>query len=700
MPLQKLTLKPGVNRENTRYTSESGWYETDKVRFRQGTPESIGGWVRISSNTFFGVCRSLWNWVTLEGLNLLGVGTHLKFYIENGGAYRDITPHRVTNSLSNPFTTVSGSATVTVTDTNLGYENNDFVTFYGATSVGGLTISGEYQISYASAGVTSTTYTITAASTASADATGGGTVYASYQINTQPPIEVPLTGWGAGTWGAGSWGNGGTNTQGLGISNHANWGQDLLFGQRGGALYYWAAALGVSPTTATITIASPAVVTAVVNVTEGQAVAFSTTEALPTGIIPGTVYFAKNVVGANFNLAATVGGTAITTTGTQSGTHTLLTNGVPLTTMMGATETPLTQTFFLVSDQSRFLICFGTNDVYLTTFDPMLIRWSDQESLTDWVPAVTNQAGSIRLSRGSKIVTALQSRQEIFVWTDQSVYSLQYVGPPYVWNSQLLGDNVTIIGPNAAAIAASVLYWMGPDKFYVYDGTVKTLKCDLRQYIYDDINQTQPEQVFASTNEGFNEIWFFYCSANSSVVDRYVVYNYLEAIWYHGTMGRTAWLDTGLRPYPIAATYTYNLVDHESGVDDNESGTAQPINAYVQSAQFDIGDGDQFSFIWRMLPDITFRGSTDSSDPAVVFTLQPLKNSGSGYNVPKSVAGPSANATASVVGTVPIDIDEFTGQVYIRVRGRQMSMRVESNKLGTHSQLGSPRIDIRPDGRR
>jgi hypothetical protein len=326
----------------------------------------------------------------------------------------------------------------------------------------------------------------------------------------------------------------------------------------------------------------------------------------------------------------------------------------------------------------------------------MLVRWSDQESVTNWTPAITNQAGSIRLSHGSEIVTAMQSRQEILIWTDSSMYSLQYLGPPFVWGHQLLADNVSIAGPNASAIASGVVYWMGIDKFYKYDGRTNTLRCDLRQYIFQDINTSQAEQIFASTNEGFNEVWWFYCSANSTTVDKYVVYNYLEDAWYYGTMARTAWLDSGLRQFPIAATYTYNLVNQESGVDDNETGTALPINAYITSSEFDIGDGHNFGFVWRMLPDITFRGS-DSGTPQVTMTLLPLQNSGSGYNVPPSVGGVDSGTVARV-GTYTIE--QFTGQINTRVRGRQMSFKVESDQIGTTWQLGAPRIDIRPDGRR
>jgi hypothetical protein len=320
----------------------------------------------------------------------------------------------------------------------------------------------------------------------------------------------------------------------------------------------------------------------------------------------------------------------------------------------------------------------------------------DQESVTDWTPPATNQDGSIRLSHGSEIVTAVQTRQEIVVFTDSSIYSLQYQGPPVVWSSQLLGDNISIAGQNAATVASGVIYWMGVDKFYKYDGRVGTLRCDLRQYIYQDINLAQWSQVFSGTNEGFNEVWWFYCSATSNSVDKYVTYNYAEDVWAYGTMARTAWLDSGLRDYPLAATYSYNLVNHEQGNDNRETATTLPIEAVIGSAEFDIDDGDHFGFVWRMLPDITFRGS-DTTSPQVTMTLIPMQNSGSGYNNPISLGG---NADATVTRTSETVIEQFTGQVYVRVRGRQMIMQVSSNQLGCSWQLGSPRIDIKQDGRR
>ena len=698
MPLQKIQLKPGVNREGTRYSNEGGFYESDNVRFRQGTPEKIGGWLRISAYTFLGICRSLGNWVTLGYQNLIGVGTHLKFYLENGGAYYDITPTQTVHTLTNPFATVNGSAIVTVTDATGGYINNGFVTFTGSTAVGGLTILGEFQITY-SAG---TTYTITFTSAATSTTTGGGTVYAVYQVNPGSSIVSPLSGWGSGPWASGTWGNSAASAEALRIWNQFNFGEDLLYGPRGAPLYYWDATIGYQAATITLTIATPCVVTTTINLLDLTPIVLETSGALPTGLLVGTIYYTRYVSPTTFNLSLTPAGALIDTSGTQSGTHKISQRGVLLSALATASNVPLSQIFFLVSDASRFVICLGTNDIGSSVVNPMLVRWSDQEDPSMWTPSITNQSGSITLSHGSTIVTAIQSKQEIVIFTDSALYSLQYLGPPYVWGSQLLGDNTSLAGPNAVTLAAGIIYWMGVDKFYKYDGRLQALTCDLLRYVYNDIDRVQFAQVYASTNEGFNEVWWFYPSNGSTTNDSYVIYNYVENIWYYGTMARTAWLDSGLQDYPIAATYSNNLVSHELGVDDGTAATAVPITAFITSSQFDIGDGHNFAFVWRMLPDLTFNGSTDGATPSLTMQLLPLQNSGSGFNNPKSVGGDSSSAEGVVTATqsYPIDLDTYNGQLNIRVRARQMAMKISSNTLGTQWQMGAPRIDIRPDGRR
>jgi hypothetical protein len=577
-------------------------------------PQKIGGWVRLSSATFLGVCRSMLNWVTLQRQNLVSVGTNLKYYIERGGAYFDVTPIRATATLTNPFTTTSGSATVLVTDTAHGALQNDFVTFSGASAVGGLTLNGEFQISF----ISEDTYNITSATNASSSATGGGTVTATYQINTGSEIAVPFTGWSAGTWGSNTWGNSGTTLSPIRLWSQANFGEDLFFTYRGGELFYWDAS------------------------------------------------------------------------------NDLTTRAVYVSSLSGASDVPTIVNKAFVSDIFRFAFCFGANDLGLSALDPMLIRWSDQEDVANWTPAATNQAGSLRLSRGSEIVTAIQARQEVLVWTDTALYGLQYLGAPEVWGAQLLGDNITIASTNAAVYSGNIAYWMGTDKFYSYDGTVKTLPCSVRSYVFNDFNFSQYAQVVAGTNERFDEIWWFYCSAGVTQNDRYVVYNYLQDIWYYGTLSRSAWIDSDLRENPMAATYSNNLVNHEVGYDNQEGATASAITATITSSEFDLDDGDKFMFINRMLPDVTFDGSTVSA-PAATMTLLPMQNSGSGYNNPLSEGGTNTS-TVTRLATVPIE--KFTGQVFVRVRGRQMAFTMESTEIGVAWKLGIPRLDMRPDGRR
>jgi hypothetical protein len=633
MPLKKLLLKPGVNRENTRYTTEGGWYESDKIRFRQGTPEKLGGWQPVTTTTFQGVCRSLWNWATLGGLDLISLGTNLKFYILSGVIYYDITPIRTTRALTNPFVATASSSTLTVTDTAHGGLTGDFVTFSGAVGLGGnvtaAVLNSEYRITVLDANTYTVTLSVVANATDASGSPGGGaSVSAAYQISVGPDDQRVLTGWGAGGWGYGTWGDGQGALSTLRIWSQDNFGEDLIFAPRGGPIYYWPA----------------------------------------TGI------------------------------GTS--------RGVSLSGLLGASDVPVVQNYIFVSDVSRFVFAFGCNDYGSVTQDSMLIRWSDQESATNWTPDATTQAGSVRLSRGSEIVTCLQTRQEIVTWTDSAVYSLQYVGAPAVWSTTLIGDNISIISQNSASLGSGVVYWMGVDKFYKYDGRVQTLRCDLRQFIFGDINLQQSQQVFSGTNEGFNEIWWFYCSAGSTTIDRYVIYNYTElndeGVWYYGSMSRTAWIDSGINNFPIATTYnpateTGRTINHESGVDDNIDGNPIAMNSLISSSEFDIDDGDHFGFVWRIVPDVTFRGSTGAVTPQVTMTLIPMQNSGSGANNPISSGG-NSSATIQRIATVPIE--EFTGQVYVRVRGRQMILQVDCNTLGTQWQLGAPRIDIKQDGRR
>jgi len=621
MPLQKLAFKPGVNREKTRYANETGWYECNKIRFRQQLPEKIGGWQRISGNSFQGVCRSLWAWVTLIGVKLVGVGTHLKFYIEKGGEYHDITPIRATTTNAATFAASNGSTTITVTDSSHGAALGDFVTFSSAVSLGGVitaaVLNAEHQIVSVPSANTYT-FTSSVAANSSDSGNGGSATDAAYQISTGPETVSPRSGWGAGEWSESTWSNGGASPVSLRLWSQSNFGEDLVFAPRGGALYYWDA------------------------------------------------------------------------------TNDVTTRGVLVSSLSGASNVPTKQNKVFISDINRFVFSLGVNTLGTSVLDPMLIRWSDQEDVTNWTPSATNQAGSLRLSIGAEIITAIQSRQALNIWTDSALYSLQYLGGQIVWGAQLIVDNISIASPNAVATANGVSYWMGKDKFYIHDGRAQPLPCDLLRHVFSDFNLAELDQVFGGTNEEFHEIWWFYCSAGSTTIDSYVIYNYQDKIWYYGTLARTAWLDSGMRSFPLAATYNYNLVNHEQGINDNETDTEAAINAYITSGEFDLNDGHKFSFVWRVVPDITFNGSTTES-PSATMTLYPLRNSGSGYNSPASEGGDSSG-TITRSATVPVEA--YTDQINTRVRGRQMAVKIESTASGVQWQLGVPRLDMRPDGRR
>jgi hypothetical protein len=653
MPLQKLQFTPGVNRESTTLANEGTWFECDKVRFRSGYPEKIGGWVLDPgrSNTasgallppsgmYWGVARHLWAYLTLNGRNLLAIGTNLKFYLEEGvgGVVYDITPIRETTAAGAvTFAATNGSATITVTDTSHGASPGDFVTFSGAVSLGGNITASVLNREYRIVSVpTSSTYTITATATANSSdsGNGGSNTVGAYQINTRSAVSTATFGWGAGGWGGQTFGEANTGwgqSQTTQISvqaalwSSANFGEYLIINPRNGALYMQIPSAGIG--------------------TYNRAVLLSST---------------------------------------SSGAY------------QTDSSCPSKCALVMVSDASRFVLAFGANDYGSSTQDPLLVRWSGQEDYKVWAPAVDNQAGSYRLSHGSRIVSAIQTRQEIVVFTDASLYSMQYIGPPYVWKFDILGDNISIIGPNAVALAGNVVYWMGVDKFYVYSGRVETLPCTLRQYVFSDINLDQAEQCFASTNEGYNEVWWFYCSANSTTVDKYVVYNYLEKTWYYGTMARTAWLDSPLRTTPTAAAYDGKIVYHEVGVDDGSVNPPVAIDAYVQSADFNIGDGHNYGFVWRMIPDLTFDNSNVEA-PTAYYTLKPRQNPGSNYNPESESTITSAN---NYSGQRTYTVQQFTQILYVRVRGRQMAFRVGSDTLGVAWQLGAPAIDIRPDGRR
>jgi len=614
MPLQKLQFRPGIVRDLTGYTTEGGWRVSNLVRFRYGFPETIGGWAKVSNDTFLGTCRSMLNWTTLSGDNILGMGTHLKYYLERGGQFNDITPLRATVTLTSPFTATNGSSVINVYDFDHGCTDGDFVTFSGATGLGGnvtnTILNQEYQITY----VDDDNYTITVSVTANASDTGnGGTVTAAYQINTGLDTQVGGTGWGAGTWGRGTWGSAAslsaTNT--LRLWAQDNYGEDLVFNVRNGGIYYWDASMGYS--TRGVTLAS-----------------LSTDPSVPT-------------------LAAQV----------------------------------------LVSDRDRHVIAFGANQGGSTAQDPLLIRFSSQEDPGDWTPTATNTAGDLRLGNGSTIVKAVETKREILVFTDTSLYSMQFIGPPYTFGIQTISTNISINGYNSSIPIDDTVFWMGDREFYVYTGKTDPLQCPLKDYVFNDFNFDERDKVYAALNSEYNEVTWFYPSASSSENDRYVTFNYREQVWTYGNLARTAWLDHGVRQYPQATSVDNYLYNHEFGVDDGSTTPATPLNAYIESSPLDIGDGNQFSFVRRIIPDVTFINSTN--DPRLDMVIKTQNYPGSNY-----VAG----SDSSVVRTATVPVEQYTQVSDIRLRGRSVILRIESNRVGTSWRLGSPRIEIQPDGRR
>ena len=636
MPLQKLQFKAGINKDVTPYSNEGGWVDGDKIRFRLGYPEKIGGWLKYSANTFQGVCRALHNWIALDGSNFLGVGTHLKYYIEEGGAFNDITPLRDTTAAGDvTFSASNGSSSITVSDTNHGANINDFVTFSGAATLGGLitadVLNQEYQIdSVTSSGV----YVITAKDPTTGNAVtanssdsgnGGSSVVGAYQINAGLNSQVGGTGWGAGTWGSGGWGLASAITTATEIRlwSHDNFGEDLIMNARDSNLYYWDKSTGLSA------------------------------------------------------------------------------RAVEVSTKAGAKSVPTVAKQVLVSDQDRHVIAFGCDAINSSssaaqgngTQDPLLIRFSSQENAVDWYPTTSNTAGDLILGSGSEFVQAVETKREILVWTDTSLHSMRFIGPPFTFGLQQLASNITIMGPNAAVATEDVVYWMGIDNFYVYSGQTQQLECTVKDHVFADFNLSQTDKVYGGVNSEFSEVIWLYCSDTNSVAnggdgenDRYVIYNYKDTIWYYGTINRSAWLDRGTRAYPIAAEGAY-LYNHEFEYDDDGSA----MNSYIESAPMDIQDGDNFSLVTKVIPDLTFVGSTSLASPQATFTLKSRTEPGAAY---------SNTSSGTAVRTASSPVETFTEQLNLRTRGRSFAVRVESAALGTKWKLGSPRVDIRPDGKR
>lgn len=623
MPLTKLQFRPGINREITSYSNEGGWVDCDKIRFRFGYPEKIGGWEKYSSSTYLGSARALHNWIALDGSNYLGVGTHLKYYIEEGTAFSDITPIRATTAAGDvTFSATNGSTTLTVSDTSHGAQESDFVTFSGAVTLGGVVtanvLNQEYQITSI---VDANSYKVELAAAANASDTGNGgsSVVGTYQISVGLDTSVGGTGWGAGTWGRDGWGeaaSGGlTTVNEIRLWSHDNFGEDLIINPRDSAIYYWDKSSG------------------------------------------------------------------------------LATRAVEIGTLGGASQTPVIAKQVLVSDQDRHVLAFGCNPQGSSTQDPLLIRFSDQESLTEWNATATTTAGDLRLGSGSTFVQAIETKREILVWTDTALHSLRFIGPPFTFGLQQLSSNITIMGPNAAVATEDFVFWMGIDNFYIYAGQTQQLPCPVKDKVFLDFNLNQTNKVYAGINSEFGEVIWLYPSDTNAVAnggngqnDRYVIYNYNEKVWYYGSITRSAWLDRGTRSFPIAAGGGY-LYNHELGFDDD--GVA--MNSFIESAPIDIGDGDKFVYVRRIIPDLTFNGSTNLSSPQATFTLKTRDFPGQSF---------SDDSTGTVTRTASSPVETFTNQLHMRARGRSFAMKIDSEALGARWKLGSPRIDIREDGRR
>ena len=790
MPLSKIQLNPGINKEVTRNTNEQGWYDCDKVRFRQGFPEKIGGWRRIGTNTFAGVCRSLHQWLSNAFVKYTGVGTSSKFYVENEQEYFDVTPLRLTATLgNNPIATENAKKSVTVSHTAHGATLGSYVTLSGvANAINNVPITDLNKEHVITEIVNDDSYKIEVATTANGTGTGGVTnnaVVAAYQVNVGPDSQIAVGGWGSLNWNDGSWNSANYGAEDLRVWNQANYGEDLIIGPRGGKLYYWDTSEGTGTATnpkraievanklngAAVTLSFQAVINVAVNFKLAELDVWPDARIIPGLSVDGhaaipantTIDYIYTEVGfyltnaatdtangitVNFNnnpLSATLNSRALTITDpfrtrvvevgqhvTISGatafaglltsdinarhkvatvdtaTNTFTTEDLPRAagaTAMGggptvnlqyelSAEVPIVQNSILASDSSRFVFCFGCNAFGDTVQNPLLMRWSDQEDMFDWRPRSTNQAGDLELSQGTEIVQAIQSRQEILVFTDAALYALQYVGAPVVWGSQLVGSNISIASSKAAVFVNGAAYWMGKGKFYKYDGSVQPLRCDVRKYVFDDLDSGQYEQVFAGSLEEYHEVWWFYCDSQRVAPNKYVVYNYVEDIWYIGTLDRSAWYDSPINDFPIAATSSYNLVEHENGNDDGQNAENAAIDAYITSGQFSIEAGNSFTFVDKLIPDVSFTGS-DVNTPSVDFTVLASSAPGAADNNPLSEGG---NSAGEVVTTNTVD--QYTDKLYIRARGRQMSIKISSDGEGVKWQLGSPSMNMRPDGRR
>lgn len=693
MALKRLTFNPGIQHDGSRYSSTGSWSDANKVRFRSGAPEKIGGWQKSVEFQFLGVCRNLLAFSDLAGSYYLGIGTHLKYYIERGGSMYDITPIRATIVQSNPFTTTNGSTTVLVSIPNNGATTDDFVTFSGSVPVGGLNLNGEYRITNV---LTSSNFTITAASAATSSATGGNSTTATFQINTGLDTTVYANGWGAGTWGGvipsssvsftGSI-SGTTLTVTAVVSGTIEVG-DLITGTGvsagpPGSLATYITALGTG---------TGGVGTYTVNISQ-------TVSSRSMSSISGTGWGSASVTTVsstrlrlwssdNFgqDLVINPRDSAIYYWSNAGG---LGTRAVLLSSLPGANSVPAVSRQILVSELDRKVIAFGCTDIVTGTQDRLLIRWSDTENPAVWNPTEINSAGGLRIPSGSEFIAATETKNEILVWSDDSVHALKYIGAPFEYSISRLAMT-SIVSPNAATSANDLVLWMGQNGFYQYDGRVFGIPCSVKDYVFNDINWNQAEKITSGSNMSFNEVWWFYPSSDSQENNRYVIYNYNEKVWSIGTIVRTAWIDRSIEDYPRAAGIDGYIYYHEIGQDDGSTNPFSPIAAYIEGAPTEIGEGENFGFAWRMIPDVTFRNSS-APNPKVDFVLLAQDYSGSDFSQLK-------NNETTLSARFPVE--QFTEQTYFRLRGRMLTLRLESNDIGVAWRLGIPRVDIRTDGRR
>ena len=713
MPLTKLQFKPGINREVTSYSNEGGWSDCDKVRFRFGFPEKMGGWEKYTGNTYVGAARALHNWIALDGANYLGIGSHLKYYIEEGGNLNDITPIRETTAAGDvTFAAVDGSTTITVTDVGHGAAQFDYVTFSGSTSLGGnitaSVLDQEYQIARV---IDADTYEITTSIAANSSDTGNGgsSTVGEYQINVGLNTTVGGTGWGAGLWSGVTTGalqttlNEGatltaidttitvTNATGIIAGDVVLINNELILVGGVSSNDLTSCTRGYSGTTATTHADGTAVYLALGNANPaddysgwGQAASGGLTTTSQIRLWSHDNFGEDLLINPRDDKIYY-----------WDKTNNLTTRAVELNTIAGTkTSVPTICKQILVSDRDRHVIAFGADGLGASSSDtdgdgvqdPLLIRFSDQENPTEWYPTTTNTAGDLRLGAGSTFVQAVETKREILVWTDTALTSMRFIGPPFTFGLQQLSSNITIMSPNAAVSTEDFVFWMGIDTFYVYAGQTQTLPCTVKDKVFLDFNLSERDKVVAGINSEFSEVTWFYPSANASDNDRYVTYNYAEKVWYFGSLERTAWLDRGTRTYPIAVGDGY-IYNHELGYDDD--GVA--MDSFIESAPIDIGDGDHFTYIRRIIPDLTFNGSTALSSPQADFTIK-------ARNFPGEDFGNTATGTTTRTQTTPVE--EFTNQLDLRIRGRSFAIRVESSALGSKWKLGSPRADIRQDGRR